>query len=159
MNCQFFPYHQFIGHINKTDIVLTSSSQLAEDIIQQHTLHKLSSNISVWDTPNVYSWRNWLKALHFNSHSNAKFTLLNQGLSINILQNFIDDAIDNPLIKSSLLASNFYENLNLMSNLCIPHSEIEKTASTDDEKLFSKVIINYQNFYVKFSETEIQAVL
>ena len=145
MSCPFFPYHQFIDHINKTDIVLTSSSQLAEDIIKQYTLHKLSSNTSVWDTPNVYSWRNWLKALHFNSHRNADFTLLNQGLSVNILQNFIDDAIDNPLIKSSLLASNFYENLNLMSNLCIPHSEIEKTASTDDEKLFSKVIINYKN--------------
>lgn len=145
MSCPFFPYHQFIEHINKTSIVLTSSSQLAEDIIQQHTLHKLSSNISVWDTPKVYSWRNWLKALHFDSHRNVNFALLNQGLSINILQNFIDDAIDNPLIKSSLLASNFYENLNLMSNLCIPHSEIQKTASTDDEKLFSKVIINYQN--------------
>ena len=87
MSCPFFPYHQFIEHINKTSIVLTSSSQLAEDIIQQHTLQKLSSNISVWDTPKVYSWRNWLKALHFDSHRNVNFALLNQGLSINILQN------------------------------------------------------------------------
>tara|TARA_Y100000768_G_scaffold2018_1_gene1493 strand:+ start:3735 stop:6347 length:2613 start_codon:yes stop_codon:yes gene_type:complete len=146
MSCQFFPYHQFIDHINKTDIVLTSSSQLAEDINQQYTLHKLSSNISAWDTPSIYSWRNWLKILHFSSHSDASYTLLNQGLSVNILQNFIDDEIDNTLIKSSLLASNFYENLNLVSNLCIPHSEIEQTALTDDEKLFSKVITNYQSY-------------
>ncbi len=157
MSCQFFPYHQFIDHINKTDIVLTSSSQLAEDINQQYTLHKLSSNISAWDTPSIYSWRNWLKILHFSSHSDASYTLLNQGLSVNILQNFIDDEIDNTLIKSSLLASNFYENLNLVSNLCIPHSEIEQTALTDDEKLFSKVITNYQSYLNDMSWLDIPA--
>ena len=151
MSRQFFPYHQYFDHINNTDIVLTSSSQLAEDINRQYTLHKLSSNISVWDTPSIFSWRNWLKILHFNSERDIDYTLLSKGLSVSILQSIIDNEVNNPLIKSYLLASQFYENLSLISNLCIPLSDIKKTASTDDEKLFNSVITSYQNYLQEIS--------
>ena len=138
------PYQKLIQNINKNTIVITSSSNLATDLKEQYTLDKLSKTEYAWDTPKIYYWRDWLRYSFLSFNEKNEYTLLNDITALNLIEKCISENLSNPLIKNQNLANHFFENMQRISDWCIPLSEIEKTSHTQEEVLFLKTLILYK---------------
>jgi len=138
------PYQKLIQNINKNTIVITSSSNLATDFKEQYTLDKLSKPEYAWDTPKIYYWRDWLRYSFLNFNKKNEYTLLNDITALNLIEKCISENLSNPLIKNQNLANHFFENMQRISDWCIPLSEIEKNSYTQEEVLFLKTLISYK---------------
>ena len=138
------PYQKLIQNINKNTIVITSSSNLAIDLKEQYTLDKLSKSEHAWDTPKIYYWRDWLRYSFLSFNEKNEYTLLNDITALNLIEKCISENLSNPLIKNQNLANHFFENMQRISDWCIPLSEIEKNSYTQEEVLFLKTLILYK---------------
>ena len=138
------PYQKLIQNINKNTIVITSSSNLAIDLKDQYTLDKLSKSEHAWDTPKIYYWRDWLRYSFLSFNEKNGYTLLNDITALNLIEKCISENLSNPLIKNQNLANHFFENMQRISDWCIPLSEIEKNSYTQEEVLFLKTLILYK---------------
>ena len=63
-------YPWLLTKINNKEVILTSSSYLARDLLNEYDKSQLRLQNKAWISPKIYFWRDWMKYRYLNNTRN-----------------------------------------------------------------------------------------
>lgn len=129
---------------NGVDIV-TANKRLSRELRSAYDAEQVSRGLSCWHTPRILSWSVWLNSLLDQCAAGEALPLRLDihGSAIlweRLLKAFAEDRMLNP----SSLVGQVQRNWQRLHEWCVPIDELDRYASSDDEKLFAAIATAYR---------------
>ena len=136
-------YPWLLTKINNKEVILTSSSYLARDLLNEYDKSQLRLQNKAWISPKIYFWRDWMKYRYLNNTKNTSSLVLDENISHILWEQCFLEASDDPLINVQRLATEAQDTFKKLCDYCVPFNEMSDLDNTEESRLFSNVLQLY----------------
>jgi len=126
--------------------VITGSRRLARVLRAEHAAQQFAAGKTVWPSPAILSWQDWLAELVASSNDQAELpTAITSHQSRILWERCLSREINDPLLNVAMLARQSREAWNRLQEWQVPLGECQRQARNRDQRLFAKVASNYES--------------
>jgi probable DNA repair protein len=125
--------------------IVTVNKRLARELRRAFDERQLARGLMSWRTARVFPWTAWLNSMLYRCDTAARIPLCLQPQAAAVVwEQLLKEHAEERLLNPGALVRQAQQSWERLQDWCVPVEDLQRYASTDDERLFAGVALAYQ---------------